>query len=137
MACEIKAIMPDVPMVIGGPHVTAALEDVMKHLEFDFAVYGEGEETLTDLLDTLAEDGDLSLVKVSAYRKDSIPVIIPATTGTVILALLPLFPGWSALLQALVLDVQDAGACLLFDYDDEVLNISRSDDAGSSDGMAR
>ena len=46
---------------------------------------------------------------------------VPATTGTVILALLPLLLGWSSLLQALVLDVQDAGPCLLFDYDDEAL----------------
>ena len=46
---------------------------------------------------------------------------IPATTGTVILALLPLLLGWSSLLQALVLDVHDAGPCLLFDYDDEAL----------------
>jgi dolichol-phosphate mannosyltransferase len=46
---------------------------------------------------------------------------IPATTGTVILALLPLLLGWSSLLQALVLDVQDAGPCLLFDCDEEAL----------------
>lgn len=45
----------------------------------------------------------------------------PATTGTVILALLPLLLGWTALLQAFILDVQDAGPCLLFDYDDETL----------------
>ena len=38
-----------------------------------------------------------------------------------IFALLPLLLGWSALLQALVLDVQDTGACLLFDIDDESL----------------
>lgn len=49
---------------------------------------------------------------------------IPATTGTVVLALLPLILGWSALLQAFVLDVQDAGPCLLFDYDDETLKTS-------------
>ena len=46
---------------------------------------------------------------------------ISATTGTVILALLPLLLGWSALLQAVVLDVEAAGVCLLFDYDDESL----------------
>ncbi len=51
----------------------------------------------------------------------SITTGIPATTGTVIFALLPLLLGWSALLQALVLDVQDTGACLLFDIDDESL----------------
>ncbi len=46
---------------------------------------------------------------------------IAAPTGTVMLALLPLLLGWSSLLQALVLDLQDAGPCLLFDYDDEEL----------------
>jgi len=54
----------------------------------------------------------------------------PATTGTVILALLPLLLGWTALLQAFILDVQDAGPCLLFDYDDETLkeqNLRESD----------
>lgn len=55
-----------------------------------------------------------------AWHK-SIATGIPATTGTVILALLPLLLGWSALLQALILDVQDAGPCVLFDYDDESL----------------
>ncbi len=46
---------------------------------------------------------------------------VAATTGTVMIALLPFLLGWSALLQAFVLDVQDAGPCLLFDYDDEAL----------------
>ena len=58
---------------------------------------------------------------------------IPATTGTVILALLPLLFGWSSLLQALVLDVQDAGPCLLFDYDDEALGASQADPYPSRD----
>jgi dolichol-phosphate mannosyltransferase len=49
---------------------------------------------------------------------------IPATTGAVVLALLPLIVGWSTLLQAFVLDIQDAGPCLLFDFDDETLKSS-------------
>ncbi len=53
---------------------------------------------------------------------ESLSTGVPATTGTVILALLPLLMGWAALLQALILDVQDAGPCLLFEYDDEELN---------------
>jgi len=57
---------------------------------------------------------------------------IPAATGTVVLALLPLILGWSALLQAFVLDVQDAGPCLLFDYDDESLGPSREDGSRSA-----
>jgi glycosyltransferase involved in cell wall biosynthesis len=50
---------------------------------------------------------------------ESIKTGIPATTGTVIIALLPIILGWSALLQAFVIDAQDAGPCLLFDSDDE------------------
>jgi glycosyltransferase involved in cell wall biosynthesis len=46
---------------------------------------------------------------------------IAATTGTVILSLLPLLVGWTSLLQAVVLDVESAGDSLLFDYDDESL----------------
>jgi glycosyltransferase involved in cell wall biosynthesis len=46
---------------------------------------------------------------------------VAATTGTVILSLLPLLLGWSAVLQAFVLDVLDAGPCILFDYTDESL----------------
>jgi dolichol-phosphate mannosyltransferase len=46
---------------------------------------------------------------------------IPATTGAVMLALLPFLLGWSLILQAIALDVHEAGPCLLFDYDDEDL----------------
>jgi dolichol-phosphate mannosyltransferase len=46
---------------------------------------------------------------------------VAATTGTVMIALLPFLLGWTALLQAFVLDVQDAGPCFLFDFDDEAL----------------
>jgi dolichol-phosphate mannosyltransferase len=54
----------------------------------------------------------------------SFTTAIPATTGTVILALLPLLLGWTSLLQALVIDIHDSGPSLLFDYDDETLNSS-------------
>jgi glycosyltransferase involved in cell wall biosynthesis len=65
-----------------------------------------------------------------AWYKSSVTGI-PATTGTVVLALLPLILGWSALLQAFVLDVQDAGPCLLFDYDDETLKTSGEKNTGN------
>ena len=44
---------------------------------------------------------------------------VVATTGTIMLALLPFLMGWSLLLEALVLDVHDAGPCLLFTLADE------------------
>ena len=46
---------------------------------------------------------------------------IPAKTGTIILALLPLLLGWTSIIQALVLDVNEAGPCILFDFDDDSL----------------
>ena len=53
------------------------------------------------------------------------------------IALLPLVLGWSSLLQAFVLDVQDAGPCLLFDFDDETLIVSRKDNPFSPDEQSR
>jgi anaerobic magnesium-protoporphyrin IX monomethyl ester cyclase len=69
-AREIKTQLPEIPVVVGGPHVTAALEDVLRHPEFDYAVYGEGEETIKDLLETLSRGGDLSLVKGLAFHNN-------------------------------------------------------------------
>jgi hypothetical protein len=43
--------------------------------------------------------------------------------------------GWSSLLQAFVLDVQDAGPCLLFDFDDETLSTSQTDQSLSKDAV--
>jgi glycosyltransferase involved in cell wall biosynthesis len=60
---------------------------------------------------------------------------VVATTGTIILALLPLLLGWSSLLQALVLDVQDAGPPTLYDYNDESLQTPPSIDEHNGRGM--
>lgn len=72
---EIKARIPAVPVVIGGPHVTAVREEILTYPEIDFAVFGEGEETLKDLLDTLASGGNLSLVKGLAFRNGAMPTM--------------------------------------------------------------
>ncbi len=45
----------------------------------------------------------------------------PATTGTVVLSLLPLLLGWTSLLHALMFDVQDAGESVLLEADDPQL----------------
>jgi dolichol-phosphate mannosyltransferase len=51
----------------------------------------------------------------------SVKTGVPATTGTVILALLPFMVGWSMLLQALAFDIQDTGPSVLVDCDDKTL----------------
>ncbi len=54
---------------------------------------------------------------VAWYESWSTRVV--ATTGTIMLALLPFLMGWSLLLEALVLDVHDAGPCLLFNLEEK------------------
>ncbi|MBC7539734.1 MAG: cobalamin B12-binding domain-containing protein [Bacteriovorax sp.] len=51
-ACEvIKAVKPNVPIVLGGPLITSLPLVIMKHLKADYAICGEGELTLTEFMD--------------------------------------------------------------------------------------
>lgn len=45
------------PIVIGGPHVTLFPERIAMDSKVDYVVYGEGEETLRELVDVLARNG--------------------------------------------------------------------------------
>lgn len=64
LAAEVKARRPEVKVVIGGPEVTGDNAWVMEHPAVDYAVVGEGEQTLTELL--------------TAFRtSDSPPLTIP------------------------------------------------------------
>ncbi|MCX6340321.1 MAG: radical SAM protein [Candidatus Aureabacteria bacterium] len=51
---SIKKLMPSVPVVIGGPHVTALPADTLKATGADIAVVGEGEETVQELASLLS-----------------------------------------------------------------------------------
>jgi anaerobic magnesium-protoporphyrin IX monomethyl ester cyclase len=62
LARMIKEKRPDLPIVVGGPDVSARLEEYGAHLPaypFDFAVYGEGERTIVELVRVLDKGGDL------------------------------------------------------------------------------
>lgn len=52
-AREVKGEMPDVPVVQGGPHVSALPEESAARAEIDVVVRGEGEDTWIDLCNTL------------------------------------------------------------------------------------
>lgn len=74
----IRRRFPDRFIVLGGEHVTAVPEYVIKDCpEADVLVLGEGEDALLDLLDARATGRDLATVKGIVYRKDGAPV----TTG--------------------------------------------------------
>jgi radical SAM superfamily enzyme YgiQ (UPF0313 family) len=59
IARGIKRALPEVTIVVGGPHICSMGRETMERfLDFDFAVDGEGEWALTELLAALESDGD-------------------------------------------------------------------------------
>jgi radical SAM superfamily enzyme YgiQ (UPF0313 family) len=58
----------EVPIVLGGPHVTFLPEEGLEHA--DFVARGEGEHTIVELADALANGGDLSAIRGLSYRVD-------------------------------------------------------------------
>jgi radical SAM superfamily enzyme YgiQ (UPF0313 family) len=57
-----------VPTVIGGTHATYYPESCLDHL--DFVVFGEGDETIVELVETLDRGGDVGAVAGIAYTVD-------------------------------------------------------------------
>jgi len=66
---EIKKEL-HIPIVVGGPHVIIYQEQSLLSKNIDYGVYGEGEETLTELVNVLDIGGDLSSIKGLIYKKD-------------------------------------------------------------------
>ena len=54
IARKIKFALPDTVIIVGGPHISSmAGETMQRFAEFDYAVIGEGEEILVNLLTRL------------------------------------------------------------------------------------
>jgi anaerobic magnesium-protoporphyrin IX monomethyl ester cyclase len=69
----VKKAKPGIVTVIGGTHVTALPEETMERFPwFDIGVLGEGEETITEILDLPADTGRKTLgsVKGIIYREE-------------------------------------------------------------------
>lgn len=78
IASGIKRTMPEVTVILGGPHVTAIPEKTLNLFRcFDIAVIGEGERTLSQLINTITEARDLSKVNGIAFRRDGALLITP------------------------------------------------------------
>ncbi len=61
----------DVPVTMGGPHVSLTADDTMRFQpEIDVVVRGEAEYTFLELCHTLWEGGDLSGIRGISYRKN-------------------------------------------------------------------
>lgn len=65
----LKQHSPDIKTIIGGPHFTAVPKETMENYpSFDFGVYGEGEETLIELLEACESGSGFDKVKGIFYR---------------------------------------------------------------------
>jgi len=74
---KIKLNKPEAITVLGGPFLVSLVEDILKNEQmFDFAVMGEGEYTLSELLQALEKNvQDFSFVKGLVWRNASGKII--------------------------------------------------------------
>jgi anaerobic magnesium-protoporphyrin IX monomethyl ester cyclase len=69
---HIKQTSPELVTVLGGPHATALPEEVAMHPEVDFAVRGEGEQTMVELAETLLRNTNRKFEAINglAFQRD-------------------------------------------------------------------
>lgn len=76
-----KTKKTDIPVIFGGPHVSIIMKEVMRESLIDFAIYGEGELTLDELLRLLKNSENqfnadvLSKVNGLIFRRDGNVVV--------------------------------------------------------------
>lgn len=76
---QIKKVMPEVIIVLGGPEVSFETEALMKENDaIDIVVIGEGEEIFRELILRLEEDGDYSTVEGIAFRARGNIILTPS-----------------------------------------------------------
>ncbi len=69
----LKYHFPDIPIIMGGPHVTIFASETLKQNPFvDYLVIGEGEITTSELLDSIEKNKTIfSEIKGIGYRENS------------------------------------------------------------------
>jgi radical SAM superfamily enzyme YgiQ (UPF0313 family) len=72
---RIRKTHPGVPVCLGGPYVTTIKEEIFVKTPADFAVYGEGEITFSELISYLEGRGKLKDIKGLMYRDEDGKVV--------------------------------------------------------------
>jgi len=70
LAKMIKNYNSAIPLIAGGTHPTLLPEEPLRKAPFDFVVRGEGEETITDLINAVKDKKDIGSVLGISYLKD-------------------------------------------------------------------
>jgi anaerobic magnesium-protoporphyrin IX monomethyl ester cyclase len=73
---RIRKNDPSVPICLGGPYVTTIGEEIFRETPADFAVYGEGEVTFTELIGFLKGEKELAGITGLMYRNGNAEVIV-------------------------------------------------------------
>ncbi|MBF0543567.1 MAG: cobalamin-dependent protein [Candidatus Riflebacteria bacterium] len=77
LVSRLKAHLPELKFVAGGPSLTMEPERMMREGAFDFGIIGEGEETLASLLSAWENGTPLESITGLAYRKSGNVIINP------------------------------------------------------------
>ena len=72
---RIKIQRPDLPIILGGEHITSMPEFCLLTSKSDYLVLGEGEETIVELVAALDNNSSLDVIDGIAYRKDGLAVV--------------------------------------------------------------
>lgn len=97
IARKVKQRLPETIIIVGGPHISSMAKETMQRFpEFDYAVVGEGEEALLQLLQALDSDGDLNKVPALCHMVDGEAHTTPSLPIDRDLNRLPM-PAWDLL----------------------------------------
>jgi radical SAM superfamily enzyme YgiQ (UPF0313 family) len=92
-AAYLKNRFPDIPIVVGGPHASADMEDVLSDSNIDWLVYYEGEYTLLELVEAIWNGKSTENILGTAYCRNGKNIVNPPRPYIEDLDSLP-FPAW-------------------------------------------
>lgn len=81
----------DKPVVIGGPHLSVYPRETLSYDSIDYAVIGDGWETLPELMDALEKNKSISTIKGIGYKENNEIIITEERPKTLTLEDVP-FP---------------------------------------------
>ncbi len=72
---KLKKFHPNTPVVLGGPYVTTIKEEIFIKTPAEYAIYGEGEQSFSELLNYLKGIGDIKDIKGLIYKNSDGEII--------------------------------------------------------------
>lgn len=70
ICAQLNKYQKDVPICLGGPYVTTIMQEIFVETPADFAVYGEGEETFSQLISFLKGNDKLENISGLMYKDE-------------------------------------------------------------------